>query len=72
MSKKESALELAKLMDKGVRVKLAGGREGALSDIKASGNTAFGPWLVVSPRSAWLPGLNVSCWACSERRAEGL
>lgn len=28
MSKKESALELAKLMDKGVRVKLAGGREG--------------------------------------------
>ena len=28
MSKKESALDLAKLMDKGVRVKLAGGREG--------------------------------------------
>jgi hypothetical protein len=27
--KKESALELAKLMDKNVRVKLAGGREGA-------------------------------------------
>jgi hypothetical protein len=28
MSKKESALDLAKFIDKGVRVKLAGGREG--------------------------------------------
>ena len=28
MSKKESALDLAKFVDKGVRVKLAGGREG--------------------------------------------
>jgi U6 snRNA-associated Sm-like protein LSm7 len=29
MAKKESALDLAKFIDKGVRVKLAGGREGA-------------------------------------------
>lgn len=28
MSKKESAVDLARLVDKGVRVKLAGGREG--------------------------------------------
>lgn len=28
MSKKESALDLAKFIDKGIRVKLAGGREG--------------------------------------------
>jgi hypothetical protein len=28
MSRKESALDLAKFVDKGVRVKLAGGREG--------------------------------------------
>ena len=28
MSKKENTLDLAKLVDKGVRVKLAGGREG--------------------------------------------
>jgi hypothetical protein len=28
MSKKESALDLAKFVDKGIRVKLAGGREG--------------------------------------------
>lgn len=28
MSKKESAVDLARLIDKGVRVKLAGGREG--------------------------------------------
>ena len=28
MSKKESAVDLAKFIDKGVRVKLAGGREG--------------------------------------------
>ena len=27
-SKKESALDLAKFIDKGVRIKLAGGREG--------------------------------------------
>jgi hypothetical protein len=30
MSKKESALDLAKFVDKGIRVKLAGGREGEL------------------------------------------
>jgi hypothetical protein len=30
MSKKESVLDLAKFIDKGVRVKLAGGREGEL------------------------------------------
>lgn len=30
MSKKESALDLAKFVDKGIRVKLAGGREGRL------------------------------------------
>jgi hypothetical protein len=28
MAKKENALDLAKLIDKGVRVKLSGGREG--------------------------------------------
>jgi hypothetical protein len=28
MAKKESAVDLAKFVDKGVRVKLAGGREG--------------------------------------------
>jgi len=28
MSKKENALDLAKFVDKGVRVKLSGGREG--------------------------------------------
>lgn len=30
MSKKESAVDLAKFIDKGVRVKLAGGREGGI------------------------------------------
>ncbi len=30
MSKKENALDLAKFVDKGVRVKLSGGREGAV------------------------------------------
>lgn len=30
MSRKENALDLAKFIDKGVRVKLSGGREGAL------------------------------------------
>lgn len=29
-ARKESAVDLAKFVDKGVRVKLAGGREGAL------------------------------------------
>jgi hypothetical protein len=29
MSRKENALDLAKFIDKGVRVKLSGGREGA-------------------------------------------
>jgi hypothetical protein len=29
MSKKESAIDISKYVDKGVRVKLAGGREGA-------------------------------------------
>lgn len=33
MSKKESAVDLAKFIDKGVRVKLAGGREGEYSMI---------------------------------------
>lgn len=31
MSRKENALDLAKFVDKGVRVKLAGGREGELA-----------------------------------------
>jgi hypothetical protein len=30
MSRKESAFDLAKFVDKGIRVKLAGGREGKL------------------------------------------
>ena len=30
MAKKENALDLAKLIDKGVRVKLSGGREGEM------------------------------------------
>jgi hypothetical protein len=30
MSRKENALDLAKFVDKSVRVKLSGGREGAL------------------------------------------
>ncbi len=33
MSKKESAIDIAKYIDKGVRIKLAGGREGALSSL---------------------------------------
>ncbi len=36
MSRKENALDLAKFIDKGVRVKLSGGREGAPSACSSS------------------------------------
>jgi hypothetical protein len=42
MNKKESALDLAKFIDKGVRVKLAGGREGAHSYVVAAADVDGG------------------------------
>lgn len=34
MSRKENALDLAKFIDKGVRVKLSGGREGGFTELQ--------------------------------------
>jgi hypothetical protein len=51
-NKKESALDLARFIDKGVRVKLAGGREGDCS-YDASWISDLGQFLVPSICSQW-------------------
>lgn len=50
MSRKENALDLAKFIDKGVRVKLSGGREGVRQEC-TNRDASLLHWMTAAPNS---------------------
>jgi hypothetical protein len=66
MSKKESALDLAKFIDKGVRVKLAGGREGELT---CCCNAPLCPDAHSAPLHGHVHQSAAAVWLCSSTAA---